>query len=33
VGSRNHPGILAHKKAAKELTAYIKQLLKLKEQA
>jgi hypothetical protein len=27
VGARNHPGILAHEKAAKELSGYIKQLL------
>jgi hypothetical protein len=27
VGSRSHPGVLAHEKAAKELTAYIKEIL------
>jgi lysophospholipase L1-like esterase len=27
VGSRCHPGVLAHKKAAKELTSYIKEIL------
>jgi hypothetical protein len=29
VGARSHPGLLAHEKAAKELTEYIKQLLAL----
>lgn len=28
VGSRQHPGILSHKKAAKELTEYIREILK-----
>lgn len=28
VGARNHPGLLSHKKAAKELSEYIKELLK-----
>lgn len=27
VGARNHPGVLAHEKAAKELTEYIKEIL------
>lgn len=27
VGSRSHPGVLAHEKAAKELTGYIKEIL------
>ncbi|OPJ64466.1 SGNH/GDSL hydrolase family protein [Clostridium oryzae] len=27
IGARSHPGVLAHKKAAKELTGYIKEIL------
>jgi hypothetical protein len=29
VGARSHPGILAHEKAAKELTAYLKEILSI----